>query len=128
MSSKYISPQEWKNRLNRGGKKEVQSEVPGNAFVEDGAILGNGVHIGFFCHIQSSAIIGDGAQIESGAVVKSGAVIGKRAIIGANATIEGGIKVGEYSRVEPNTYLKRDLPPHHNASACEIVVKELKTL
>ncbi|MBD3823208.1 MAG: hypothetical protein IE916_01690 [Epsilonproteobacteria bacterium] len=128
MSSKYISPQEWKSRLQKKTRTQEVVEVPSQSCIEEGVVLGTGALIGHFCHIESGAVIGDGALIQSGAVIKEGAVIGKKAKIGANATIEAGVKVGDYSIVEPNTYLNRDLPPHCSASACETLIKELKTL
>lgn len=57
------------------------------AVIEDGAIIGENVTIGAFCHISSQTTIGDGTSIAQGACIYGKTTIGKNNRIFSHAVI-----------------------------------------
>lgn len=59
------------------------------ALVEDGAVIGENVTIGPFCHVGPKVVLGDGCELLSHAVVVGRTTIGKNAKIHSMAVIGG---------------------------------------
>ena len=57
------------------------------AVIEDGAIIGENVTIGAFCHISAQTTIGDGTSIDQGACIYGKTTIGKNNRIFSHAVI-----------------------------------------
>ncbi len=57
------------------------------AVIQEGAIIGENVEIGAFCHISSESIIGDGTTIAQGACIYGKTTIGKNNRIFSHAVI-----------------------------------------
>ncbi|QCE35550.1 acyl-ACP--UDP-N-acetylglucosamine O-acyltransferase [Acetobacteraceae bacterium] len=62
-------------------------EVHPTAIIEKGAILGNGVHIGPWCHIDSNVIIGDNVRLHSSVSISGRTKIGNGVEVYPFATI-----------------------------------------
>ena len=63
------------------------SKISTHAIIEDGAIIGEDVTIGAFCHISSQSKIGDGTIIDQGACIYGKTNIGKNNHIFSHAVI-----------------------------------------
>ncbi|MCM2293630.1 acyl-ACP--UDP-N-acetylglucosamine O-acyltransferase [Allorhizobium sp. BGMRC 0089] len=59
------------------------------SLVEDGAVIGENVVIGPFCHIGAKVVLGDGCELLSHVVVTGKTVIGKNCRMFPNAVIGG---------------------------------------
>ncbi len=74
-------------------------------FINSGAILGTGTHIGNHCIIHSNATVDYGAILADFVQVGTGSIIGpdvnieKSVFIGSGVTIVGGVTIGENSRI-----------------------------
>jgi carbonic anhydrase/acetyltransferase-like protein (isoleucine patch superfamily) len=62
-------------------------------WINETAVLGEGIRIGRNASINKGAIIGDGAVIGRGALIGERAIVGSRAVIGAWARIDAGCVV-----------------------------------
>lgn len=60
-----------------------------SAFVDPGAQLGTGVHVGAFAVVEAGVVIGDGTSIDHHAVLHTGATLGKDNKIFAHAVVGG---------------------------------------
>lgn len=72
------------------------------ALVEEGAVIGENVSIGPFCHVGAKAVIGDGCELLSHVVVTGRTTIGKNNKIHSMAVI-GGAPQSVHHRGEETT-------------------------
>ncbi len=63
------------------------SKISAHAIIEDGAIIGEDVTIGAFCHISAQSKIGDGTIIDQGTYIYGKTTIGKNNHIFSHAVI-----------------------------------------
>jgi UDP-3-O-[3-hydroxymyristoyl] glucosamine N-acyltransferase len=66
--------------------KRVEPGIHPTASIASGAVIGDGVHIGPFCHI-GNATIGDGCVLEGNVHVYDNVTLGKRVVVQAGAVI-----------------------------------------
>ena len=69
-------------------EKEIKEKYP-SAFIEQGAIIGQGAFI------RENAVIGRGAVIGQGAFIRENAFIGQNTVIGQGAVIRAGAAIGQ---------------------------------
>lgn len=62
-----------------------------SAYVDEGAIIGNGTKIWHFSHIMSGAVIGDNCNIGQNVVVSPGVILGKNVKVQNNVSIYTGV-------------------------------------
>ena len=65
----------------------AESFVHPMAVVEDGAIIGDGVRIGPFCHVGRDAVIGDGCELVSHVAVTGATTLGAGSRVFPNAVL-----------------------------------------
>jgi len=63
------------------------SKISNLAVIEDGAIIGENVEIGAFCHVSANSTIGDGTTIAQGACIYGKTTIGKNNRIFSHAVL-----------------------------------------
>jgi UDP-3-O-[3-hydroxymyristoyl] glucosamine N-acyltransferase len=84
-----------------------QRGIAANAVIEDGAVLGEGVSVGYFSVIEAGAQIGPGTVIGPQSLIGAGVVIGADCVIGANVTISHSL-IGDRVTVFPGARIGQD--------------------
>ncbi|ACM36801.1 MULTISPECIES: acyl-ACP--UDP-N-acetylglucosamine O-acyltransferase [Rhizobium/Agrobacterium group] len=67
----------------------ASARIHPSSVIEDGAVIGENVTIGPFCHVGSKVVLGDGAEFLSHVVLTGKTVVGKNSRIFPNAVIGG---------------------------------------
>ncbi|MCS4242837.1 UDP-N-acetylglucosamine acyltransferase [Rhizobium sp. BIGb0125] len=70
------------------------------SFIEDGAVIGQNVSIGPFCHVGPKVVLGDNVQLVSHVVVLGRTTVGKGTIIWPSAVIGGDSQSAHHSAVD----------------------------
>lgn len=84
-----------------------EGNVSEQAFVHEGAKIGEGCTIEAGAHIADGAVIGDESWIEAGAYIGQSVQVGKNCRIGVNATISHA-HIGDYSRIYTGARIGQD--------------------
>ncbi|MCM2440020.1 acyl-ACP--UDP-N-acetylglucosamine O-acyltransferase [Agrobacterium vitis] len=67
----------------------ASARIHPSSVIEDGAVIGENVTIGPFCHIGPKVVLGDGAEFMSHVVLTGKTIVGKNSRIFPNAVIGG---------------------------------------
>ncbi|MCF1461003.1 acyl-ACP--UDP-N-acetylglucosamine O-acyltransferase [Agrobacterium vitis] len=67
----------------------ASARIHPSSVIEDGAVIGENVTIGPFCHVGPKVVLGDGAEFLSHVVLTGKTVVGKNSRIFPNAVIGG---------------------------------------
>ncbi len=102
--------------------------VAGNATINPGCYIGDGVICNTSCSIDHECIIGDFSHIAPGAVLCGNVTIGKNCFIGANATIIPGKKINDRITVGAGSVVTSDLiePGIYVGSPAKLIKKNLR--
>ena len=82
-----------------------------SSFVDEGAKIGDGTKIWFFCHIQSGAVIGENCSLGQNVNIANNVTIGKGVKIQNNVSIYEGVTLGDYVFCGPSCVFTNDLNP-----------------
>jgi UDP-N-acetylglucosamine acyltransferase len=85
----------------------VSSAVHPSAVIEAGAVLGEGVVIGPFCHVGAGVVVGDGCQLIGSVTVLGPTVLGARNVIHPYAVL-GGAPQDKSHQGEPTRLIVGD--------------------
>lgn len=64
-----------------------------SAYVDDGAVIGDGTKVWHFCHVMPGAVIGEGCSLGQNVVVMGGTKIGNNVKIQNNVSIYEGVEL-----------------------------------
>ncbi|MVA23379.1 acyl-ACP--UDP-N-acetylglucosamine O-acyltransferase [Agrobacterium vitis] len=67
----------------------ASARIHPSSVIEDGAVIGENVTIGPFCHVGPKVVLGDGAEFMSHVVLTGKTIVGKNSRIFPNAVIGG---------------------------------------
>ena len=87
---------------------EYPRGVHESAVVEPGAVLGENVSIGPFCHIGRDSRVGDGTTILAGACIGTGVTIGSDCLFYGNVTIRERSSLGDRVILQPGVVIGSD--------------------
>lgn len=99
---KYLSPDQWRNRLKRADQKAVQKQrffVHESAFIDEDVIIGAASKIWHFCHILK------GSKIGSQSSFGQNCVIGPNVRIGDGVKVQNNVSVYEGVEIEDQVFL-----------------------
>ena len=82
-----------------------------SSFVDDGAEIGEGTKIWFFCHIQKGAKIGRYCNLGQNVNVANNVVIGDHVKIQNNVSVYEGVELEDYVFCGPSCVFTNDLVP-----------------
>lgn len=82
-----------------------------SSFVDDGATVGDGTKIWYFCHIQSGAVIGCKCSLGQNVNVSNNVHIGNGVKIQNNVSIYEGVTLEDYVFCGPSCVFTNDLTP-----------------
>ena len=82
-----------------------------SAYVDDGAVIGDGTMIWHFCHVSSGARIGAGCSLGQNVFVAATAVIGNRVRIQNNVSIYDGVVIEDDAFVGPSAVFTNVINP-----------------
>ena len=80
----------------------MKSFVHGSAFIDDGAVIGEGTKIWHFCHIMQGAKIGKNCVLGQNVFIADGAVIGNKVKIQNNVSVYRGVTLEDNVFVGPS--------------------------
>ena len=100
-----------------------------SSYVDDGAKIGSGTKIWFFCHIQKGAVIGDNCSLGQNANIANDVKIGNGVKIQNNVSVYQGVELEDYVFCGPSCVFTNDLTPRAkypkgSASYKKTLVKE----
>jgi UDP-2-acetamido-3-amino-2,3-dideoxy-glucuronate N-acetyltransferase len=87
-----------------------------SAYVDDGAVVGEGTKIWHFCHVSSGARIGAGCTLGQNVFVASTAVVGDRVRIQNNVSIYDGVVLADDVFVGPSAVFTNVINPRSEVS------------
>ena len=73
-----------------------------SAYVDDGAIIGDGTKVWHFCHVQSGAKIGENCILGQNVNIAGDVVIGNGVKIQNNVTVYTGAQIDDYCFLGPS--------------------------
>lgn len=82
-----------------------------SSFVDEGAKIGDGTKIWFFCHIQSGAVIGENCSLGQNVNIANDVKIGNGVKIQNNVSVYEGVSLGNYVFCGPSCVFTNDLNP-----------------
>ncbi len=82
-----------------------------SAFVDDGALVGDGTKIWHFCHVSSGARIGAGCSVGQNVYVAATSVIGDRVRIQNNVSIYDGVEIEDDAFIGPSAVFTNVINP-----------------
>jgi UDP-2-acetamido-3-amino-2,3-dideoxy-glucuronate N-acetyltransferase len=82
-----------------------------SAFVEDGAVIGQGTKVWHLGHIRAGARIGSGCVLGKNVFVDAAAVVGDRVKIQNNVSVYSGVTIEDEVFVGPSAVFTNDLFP-----------------
>jgi UDP-2-acetamido-3-amino-2,3-dideoxy-glucuronate N-acetyltransferase len=85
--------------------------IHSSAFVEDGAIVGDGTAVWHGCHIRSGASIGDGCVLGKNVFVDAGVSVGNRVKVQNNVSVYAGVTIEDDVFVGPSAVFTNDRTP-----------------
>ncbi len=87
-----------------------------SAFVDDGAVVGDGTKIWHFSHIQSGAVIGDDCVFGQNVNVAGGAKVGNRCKVQNNVSLYEGVELEDDVFCGPSCVFTNDHQPRAHSS------------
>ena len=82
-----------------------------SSYVDDGAVIGDGTKIWYFCHIQSGAVIGTNCSLGQNVNVANCVTIGNNCKIQNNVSIYEGVTLEDDVFCGPSCVFTNDLTP-----------------
>jgi UDP-2-acetamido-3-amino-2,3-dideoxy-glucuronate N-acetyltransferase len=82
-----------------------------SAYVDDGALVGDGTKIWHFCHVSSGARIGAGCSLGQNVYVAATAVVGDRVRIQNNVSIYDGVVIEDDAFIGPSAVFTNVINP-----------------
>ncbi|MEP6859992.1 MAG: acyltransferase [Deltaproteobacteria bacterium] len=82
-----------------------------SAYVDDGAVIGEGTKIWHFCHVSTGARIGAGCSLGQNVFVAATAVIGDRVRIQNNVSIYDGVVIEDDAFIGPSAVFTNVINP-----------------
>jgi UDP-2-acetamido-3-amino-2,3-dideoxy-glucuronate N-acetyltransferase len=82
-----------------------------SSYVDDGAVIGDGTKIWYFCHIQSGAVIGTNCSLGQNVNVANRVTIGNNCKIQNNVSIYEGVTLEDDVFCGPSCVFTNDLTP-----------------
>lgn len=82
-----------------------------SSFVEDGALIGEGTKIWYFCHIQTGAQIGKDCLIGQNVFISNGSIIGDKCKVMNNVSVYEGVELEDGVFCGPSCVFTNDLTP-----------------
>ena len=82
-----------------------------SSYVDEGAVIGDGTKIWYFCHIQSGAEIGENCSLGQNVNVAGGARIGDRCKLQNNVSVYDGVVLEDGVFCGPSCVFTNDLTP-----------------
>lgn len=82
-----------------------------SSYVDEGAQIGAGTKIWYFCHVQSGAVIGRNCSLGQNVNVASNAKIGNGVKIQNNVSVYEGVELADYVFCGPSCVFTNDLTP-----------------
>ena len=73
-----------------------------SAYVDDGAVIGDGAKIWHFCHVSSGARIGAGSSLGQNVYVASSVVLGAGVRVQNNVSLYDGVLVEDHAFLGPS--------------------------
>jgi UDP-2-acetamido-3-amino-2,3-dideoxy-glucuronate N-acetyltransferase len=70
---------------------EKNNHIHESAYIDEGAILGQGIQIWHFCHVMPGAVIGDRCKLGQNVMVASGVRLGSNVKVQNNVSIYEGV-------------------------------------
>ncbi len=87
-----------------------------SAYVDDGAVVGEGTKIWHFCHVMRGAIIGDACSLGQNVVVMPGTRIGRNVKIQNNVSIYEGVELEDDVFCGPSMVFTNVINPRSHVS------------
>lgn len=87
-----------------------------SAYVDDGAVVGEGTKIWHFSHVQSGARIGEGCVLGQNVNVADGAIVGNRCKLQNNVSIYEGVTLEDDVFCGPSCVFTNDHQPRAHSS------------
>ncbi len=87
-----------------------------SAFVDDGAVVGNGTRIWHFCHVLPGAVIGERCSLGQNVVVMPGTRIGSNVKIQNNVSIYEGVELEDDVFCGPSMVFTNVINPRSQVS------------
>ncbi|MCL1799560.1 MAG: acetyltransferase [Eggerthellaceae bacterium] len=82
-----------------------------SAFVDEGAVIGEGTSVWHFCHLQAGAVVGSNCSLGQNVYVGSNAVIGDGVKVQNNVSVYEGVVLEDYVFCGPSCVFTNDLTP-----------------
>ena len=90
--------------------------IHASAFVDDGAVIGEGTRIWHFCHVLPGAVIGRGCSLGQNVVVMGGTRIGDNVKIQNNVSIYEGVELEDDVFCGPSMVFTNVVNPRSHVS------------
>jgi len=87
-----------------------------SAYVDDGAVIGNGTKIWHFCHVMPGAVIGERCNLGQNVVVMPGTRIGNNVKIQNNVSIYEGVELEDDVFCGPSCVFTNVINPRSHVS------------
>jgi UDP-2-acetamido-3-amino-2,3-dideoxy-glucuronate N-acetyltransferase len=87
-----------------------------SAYVDDGAVIGDGTKIWHFCHVMPGAVIGEGCSLGQNVVVMPGTRIGNNVKIQNNVSIYEGVELEDDVFCGPSMVFTNVINPRSHIS------------
>ena len=82
-----------------------------SSFVDQGAVIGAGTKIWYFCHIQRGAVIGEFCSLGQNVNIGCNVIMGKGCKLQNNVSLYEGVTLGDYVLCGPSCVFTNDLTP-----------------
>jgi len=90
---------------------EGNNRIHESAYVDEGAMLGDGINIWHFCHIMPGAVIGDRCNLGQNVMVASGVKLGSNVKVQNNVSIYEGVECEDDVFLGPSMVFTNILNP-----------------
>ena len=102
-----------------------------NSIVEEGAAVGEGTKVWYFCHIREKAVIGRDCSIGDDCYIDNGVIVGDRVRIGNRTDIYNGAIIKNDVIIGPGvkiTNVRKPSPYHKAKKFLDTIVEEGVTI
>lgn len=82
-----------------------------SSYVDDGAVIGEGTKIWYFCHVQSGAEIGCNCSLGQNVNIAANVKVGNGVKIQNNVSVYEGVELADYVFCGPSCVFTNDLTP-----------------
>ncbi len=99
----------------------MTTSIHESSFVEDGAILEDGVKVWHFCQVRTGAKLCKDVSLGKGCYVDSGVEVGQGSRVQNGVSLYKGVQVGEWCFIGPHAVFTNDLVPRVGMESWKIV-------